>query len=99
MVRKVAKTYIHIVWSPQLGPMAAYTNPELAFTHARTMLGVDVGSLAVSDRLPDTLHEDLSEEFEGNDETPVEKQEDDMAIEIAVEVKFAELDDQTPKAR
>lgn len=85
--------------------MRAYLNPELAFTHARTMLGVDVSSLEVSHQLPDTLHEDLSEEFGADDDTPLEQRvrdqddPDDLAIDVAIEVAVSEFDDEGPKSK
>lgn len=39
----VTNRIVHVVFAPT-GPIAAYFNPELAHAHARTMLGVDVGT-------------------------------------------------------
>lgn len=69
------KRYVHIVWSPSVGPIEAYINPEHAFSHARTMVGVDVTSLAVRDSLPDVVRDDINSDndYEGDEGvTPVD---------------------------
>ena len=53
------------------GPIAAYTNPDLAWTHARSMLGAEMTSMPVSRELPGIVRDDLGTDF-GEDETPVE---------------------------
>lgn len=65
---------VHIVWSPATGPIASYANPDLAWTHARTITGADVASMPVSTELQDSTRDDLERDFDGND-TPVEEPE------------------------
>lgn len=66
----MSRTYIHIVWSPQTGPLAAYTRPDLAYNHARTMVGVEVGSLIVLEQMPEVVVMDIESDFDGDDDTP-----------------------------
>ena len=73
---------VHIVWSPNGGPIAAYTDPTKAHTHARTMLGVDVGSCELRDQLPDVVRDDIQVEWEGDEDTP-----------RVVDVEMFEVDD------
>lgn len=61
---------IHIVWSPTMGPIAAYADPSMAYAHARTMLGVEVGSCELRARLPEIVSDDIQSEWESDDETP-----------------------------
>lgn len=62
---------LHIVWAPNVGPIAAYRDPSLAYTHARSILGVDVTPCEERDQLPPVVRDDLaSAEFEEGD-TPV----------------------------
>jgi hypothetical protein len=63
--------FVHIVWSAATGPIAVYSNPDLAWTHARSMLGVDVASMPVSAELPPIVREDLDSDFDDDDNTPV----------------------------
>jgi len=65
----VATKVVHVVWSPA-GPVAAYRNPELAWAHARSMLGVDVSSCELRDTLPEVVVDDLESDFDDNDDTP-----------------------------
>lgn len=71
---------IHVVWAPT-GPIVGYYDPTIAHAHARTMLGVDVTSIELRDSLPDVVREDLSEEWEGDEDTPQ-----------VVDIDFNELD-------
>ena len=64
------KRVIHIVWAKETGPVAAYFDPTMAWTHARTMLGVDVMSCEVREQVPDIVREDLQVEWEGDEDTP-----------------------------
>lgn len=61
---------LHIVWSPQVGPIAAYTDPTKAYTHARTMLGVNVSACDLLEQLPPIARDDVVSDFEGDDDTP-----------------------------
>lgn len=67
----MADRFVHIVWSSATGPIVAYENPSMAYTHARSMLGVDVASLKITTRLPPVVLEDLGDDFE-EDETPTD---------------------------
>lgn len=93
----MGKTYLHVVWSAQLGPMYGYTNPELAHAHARTMLGADVGTVEILTRLHEAARDDLSIEFEGENDTPLEDEREDIAMEITAAVPFDDIDDVAPK--
>lgn len=62
---------LYIVWSPTSGPLAAYELPELAYAHARTMVGVEVTACERRADLPTIVRDDLLTEFEGDDDTPV----------------------------
>ena len=69
--------FVHIVWAPT-GPLAAYTNPELAHAHARTMVGVDVSSVPVSKSLPAIVLEDLGTDYDDEQDTPVDVVVEDL---------------------
>jgi hypothetical protein len=62
--RGVVRRAVHIVWSPATGPIAAYDRPDLAWDHARAMLGVDVAHMEVLDRLPSVVVDDLVSEYD-----------------------------------
>lgn len=66
---------LHVVWSPNVGPAVGYWDPTLAWTHARTMLGVDVAQIEVRDTLPEIVRTDLDvaqeSEFDDSGDTPV----------------------------
>lgn len=64
------KRVIHIVWAKETGPVAAYTDPTMAYTHARTMLGVDVSTCEIREQVPDVVRDDLEVEWDSDDETP-----------------------------
>ena len=64
------KRFVHIVWAPNVGPIVAYTKPDAAHAHACTMSGVDVTTVELSERLPEVVLDDLSVEWEGDDDTP-----------------------------
>lgn len=70
-----SKDVLHVVWSNTIGPIVAYRNPEMAWAHARSILGVDVGSCEVRATLPDVVRADLATaaeaEFEEDQVTPV----------------------------
>jgi hypothetical protein len=70
-----AKEVLHVVWSNTIGPIVAYRNPEMAWAHARSILGVDVGSCEVRATLPEVVKIDLDTaaqaEFEEDQVTPV----------------------------
>jgi hypothetical protein len=77
-----------VLWSPQTGPLCAYTDPVLAHSHARTMLGVQVAETELRVELPEIAKNDLvaefNEEFEDStpiDEIPLEEIEDAAAVE------------------
>ena len=65
---------VHVLWSPQTGPIAVYADMMIAAAHARTMLGIEVATMAVSMELPPIAKADLvtyfDEGFEGD--TPVD---------------------------
>ena len=64
-----APKIVHVLWSPQAGPMAAYRNASLAFAHAQTIIGVEVTACELRETLPDVVRDDLAieHEFEGDD--------------------------------
>lgn len=71
-MRKLPR-HIHVVWAPGSGPLVAYANPELAHAHARTMVGVDVGSCEVRETLPDNVRDDIASDYFDDDQlTPVD---------------------------
>jgi hypothetical protein len=58
---------VHVLWSP-VGPIVGYSDPTKAWSHARTMLGVDVAQIEVRDDLPEVVRDDIHTEWEANDE-------------------------------
>jgi hypothetical protein len=66
-----------VLWANQSGPIVAYWDPAQAWTHARTMLGVNVAQVEVRDELPDIVRDDLQSEWESDSEndTPIELEE------------------------
>ena len=79
--------------------MYGYANPELAHAHARTMLGADVGTVEILGQLHEAARDDLAIEFEGENDTPVEHDEDSegIAMEITAAVPLDDIDDAEPK--
>lgn len=79
---------VHVIWSPQSGPICAYEDPILAHEHAKTMLGVTVSSVELRTELPEIARADLAtkfdDQFEG-DPTPVDEIPID-AIDDAIDV-------------
>lgn len=67
---------VHIVFASATGPIAVYANPDLAWAHARSMLGVDVVSIPVSTELPAIVRDDLTEDYDTDDATPTIPMED-----------------------
>lgn len=65
-----AKATIHVVWAPNVGPLIAYYDPTKAWTHARTILGVDVIQVELRDDLPEVVRDDLEDDMFSDDETP-----------------------------
>ena len=65
--------------------MCAYANPTLAWTHARTMLGVDVSQVEIHTELPEIAHEDIESDYDGEEITPVEPVDDLSATVIAID--------------
>jgi hypothetical protein len=61
---------LHVLWSPQSGPLCAYWDPTKAWRHARTMLGVEVTSVELREDLPEVVRDDIESDFEGDDDTP-----------------------------
>lgn len=73
MVRSAAMArtrILHVLWAPNVGPFVGYWNPSIAWSHARTMAGVQVEQIEVREELPPIALEDISAEFDGDDETP-----------------------------
>ena len=68
----MADRYVHIVWASATGPIAIYENPSLAFSHARSMSGVEVTSLKIRTSLPSIVLDDLGQDFEEDDNTPLD---------------------------
>lgn len=63
---------LHVLWAPS-GPVAAYFSAALAHAHAGTMLGVNVSTCPLHERLPDHVSDDISSEDEHDDgDTPIE---------------------------
>jgi len=61
---------LHVLWSPQTGPFVGYFNPQVAWGHARTMLGVEVAQVEIREQMPDVAREDIQVEWDGEDDTP-----------------------------
>jgi hypothetical protein len=84
---------IHILWSPQTGPIAAYHDIIIAAAHARTMLGIEVATLAVSEQMPAIAKADLAtyfdETFEGD--TPVDDTGD--GVPELIDTHVVDVDD------
>jgi hypothetical protein len=70
-----------VLWSPQTGPFCGYEDPTLAWSHARTMLGVEVTSVEVRVELPEVVRQDMSSEYDGDEITPVSVEDLDDADE------------------
>lgn len=72
-----------MLWSPQTGPICAYESPVIAYTHGRTMLGVQVTEVELRIELPEVARDDLVAELDERfeDATPVD------------EIPFEALDD------
>lgn len=62
---------VHVLWSPQTGPLCGYDDPTLAWTHARTMLGVDVTGVELRYDLPAIARQDMEADYDGDEVTPV----------------------------
>jgi hypothetical protein len=62
---------IYIVWSSATGPIACYEDPNLAYAHARTMVGVEVAALPIARSVPEIVREDMTSEYDGDEDTPV----------------------------
>ncbi len=62
--------FLHVLWAPGVGPLAAYWDPRLARMHARAMTGVSIGVVLVSETLPNIVREDMASELDGDDDTP-----------------------------
>jgi hypothetical protein len=75
---------LHVLWSPQSGPICAYEDPTLAWEHARVMLGVDVAQVEFHDVLPEVVRDDVASDYNGEEITPVEPV-DDRATAIAID--------------
>ena len=63
--------HVHVLWSPQSGPICAYEDPTLAWAHARTMLGVEVSGTELRAELPEIVKSDMESDYEGDEPTPV----------------------------
>jgi len=61
---------LHVVWAPNVGPLAAYLDPTKAWQHARTMAGVDVTAIELREELPEVVRDDIESDYEGDDDTP-----------------------------
>lgn len=93
-MRKLPR-HIHVVWAPNAGPLVAYANPELAHAHARTMVGVDVGSVEVRETLPENVREDIASDYFDDDEfTPVDAEA--IARIMRIPKPREEYDDREP---
>lgn len=44
-------SYLHVLWAANVGPLFCYRNPSLAFEHSRVMLGVEVQTVELRDKL------------------------------------------------
>lgn len=69
--------FVHIVYpagSPP--PLHATTNASTAYTIAGSMLGVDVVTLPLEDRVPEVVLDDLERDFDEADDTPAIPMED-----------------------
>ncbi len=65
------KQYIHIVMAENI-VFGAYTRIDLAYTHARTILGADVVSCELFNTLSEEASEDIGiDEYDDADDTPV----------------------------
>lgn len=79
MVTMARYRIVHVLWSPQTGPICGYDNPSLAYIHARTMLGVEVSTVEIRATLPEIARQDIEIEYEGDEVTPVEIEDIDDA--------------------
>lgn len=61
---------LHIVWSPTTGPIVAYSDSSVAFAHARTITGAEVGSCELRAQLPEVVRDDIQSEWEDDEQTP-----------------------------
>jgi hypothetical protein len=80
-IKAVAKI-LHVLWSPQEGPTVGYWDPTQAWSHACTMLGVDVAQVEIREDLPEIARTDIESDYEGDDDTP-----------RVVDVHFEDIDD------
>lgn len=83
---------LHVLWSPQSGPICAYEDPTLAWEHARNMLGVDVSQVELHTELPEVVREAV-EGYSNEDVTPVEPVDNLAATTIAID----DIDDASKK--
>jgi hypothetical protein len=67
---------VHVLWSPQSGPICAYEDPIMAWNHAATMLGVEVTGVELRVELPEVAR---PTEYEDDDPTPVSVEDFDDA--------------------
>ncbi len=64
------KQYIYIVMAANI-VFDAYTNPSVAYAHARTILGAVVVPCELRSRLPDTVLDDIvMDEYSLDEDTP-----------------------------
>ena len=64
------RKFLHIVWSPAVGPLVAYSDASVAFAHARTILGAQVDACELRAQLPETVRDDIQSEWEDDEQTP-----------------------------
>jgi hypothetical protein len=48
---------VHVLWSPQSGPICAYEDPTLAWDHAKAMIGTKVSEVELRHALPEIAQE------------------------------------------
>jgi hypothetical protein len=95
------KLYLHIVWSPTVGPLYGYWLPQFAHDHARTMVGVDVGAAEIREE-PDPTATDaraqLAAQVEDVKVSPVVVLErlPDFVLDDFASDDYANSDDVTP---
>ena len=70
---------LHVLWSPQSGPICAYEDPTLAWKHANTMLGVEVSQIELRDDLPKVARDDIERGYDDDETTPISVEEIDDA--------------------
>lgn len=75
----MGKRFVHLVIPATApSPLAATTRADLAFAIARAILGVDVVTVEVLDRIPESIKDDLAAQSArnpdfGDDVTPVDQ--------------------------